>query len=264
MHPSVALRIAVTGLSALALAACGSSSSPSGSSTTTGSGTGVTGAITVFAASSLKEAFTTIGQQFEAANPGSKVTFNFGPSSTLATQITQAAPADVFAAASTKTMDTVVSGGAATGPQTFATNTMELATPTNPTTPVTSLADLAKPGVKVAVCQKDVPCGVAANTLFTQNNLTVTPVSQEVDVKAVLSKVELGEVDAGVVYVTDVLAAGSKVKGITIPADVNASTSYPIAALTASKNPDLAKAFVDYVLSPDGATALTDAGFEKP
>jgi len=264
MHPSVALRIAVTGLLALALAACGSSSSPSGSSTTTGSGTGVTGAITVFAASSLKEAFTTIGQQFEAANPGSKVTFNFGPSSTLATQITQAAPADVFAAASTKTMDTVVSGGAATGPQTFATNTMELATPTNPTTPVTSLADLAKPGVKVAVCQKDVPCGVAANTLFTQNNLTVTPVSQEVDVKAVLSKVELGEVDAGVVYVTDVKAAGDKVDGVPIAADQNVTTKYPIAAISASKQSATAAAFVAYVLSSAGQQVLSAAGFASP
>jgi len=264
MHPSVALRIAVTGLLALALAACGSSSSPSGSSTTTGSGTGVTGAITVFAASSLKEAFTTIGQQFEAANPGSKVTFNFGPSSTLATQITQAAPADVFAAASTKTMDTVVSGGAATGPQTFATNTMEITTPTNPTTPVTSLADLAKPGVKVAVCQKDVPCGVAANTLFTQNNLTVTPVSQEVDVKAVLSKVELGEVDAGVVYVTDVKAAGDKVDGVPIAADQNVTTKYPIAAISASKQSATAAAFVAYVLSSAGQQVLSAAGFASP
>jgi molybdate transport system substrate-binding protein len=266
MYPSPALRIAAAGLSALALAACGASTSSTGSPTPTASGgtPGVTGAITVFAASSLKEAFTTIGQQFEAANPGSKVTFNFGPSSTLATQITQAAPADVFAAASTKTMDTVVNSGAATGPQTFATNTMEIATPTNPTAPVTSLADLAKPGVKVAVCQKEVPCGVAADKLFTQNNLTVTPVSQEVDVKAVLSKVELGEVDAGIVYVTDVKAAGDKVVGVTIPGDQNVTTKYPIAAISASKESATSAAFVAYVLSPVGQQVLAAAGFASP
>jgi molybdate transport system substrate-binding protein len=161
-------------------------------------------------------------------------------------------------------MDTVVNGGAATGPQTFATNTMEIATPTNPTTPVTSLADLAKPGVKVAVCQKDVPCGVAANTLFTQNSLTVTPVSQEVDVKAVLSKVELGEVDAGVVYVTDVKAAADKVLGVPIPADQNVTTKYPIAAIIASKQSATAAAFVAYVLSSAGQQVLSAAGFASP
>ena len=256
-------------VAALALTACGSStgattSSSSPTSSGSSASSGATGAITVFAASSLKESFTAIGTAFGAANPGTKVGFNFGASSTLATQITQKAPADVFASASQKTMDTVTTAGAASGPTVFAVNTMEIATPASPTVPVTSLADLAKPGVKVVICQKDVPCGAAAAKLFTQNNLTVTPVSEEVDVKAVLSKVVLGEADAGIVYVTDVLAAGAKVKGITIPADVNASTTYPIAALSASKSPDLAKAFVDEVRSADGATALTGAGFEKP
>ena len=259
------LRVSAVGVTALLLAACGSSSTPSGTTSPTGSSTsGASGAITVFAAASLKEAFTTIGQQFEAANPGAKVTFNFGASSTLATQITQGAPADVFAAASTKTMDTVVSGGAASGAQTFATNTMEIATPTTPTVPVTSLADLANPGVKVAVCQKDVPCGVAADKLFSQNNLTVTPVSQEVDVKAVLSKVELGEVDAGIVYVTDVKAAGDKVVGVTVPTDQNVITTYPIVAIKASAQAATASAFVAYVLSSAGQQVLSAAGFASP
>jgi molybdate transport system substrate-binding protein len=264
MRTSRVLRLTAVAVSAMMLAACGSSSTSGTSSSPSSSGASgaaTSGAITVFAASSLKEAFTTIGQQFEAADPGAKVTFNFGPSSTLATQITQGAPADVFAAASTKTMDTVVSGGAASGPQTFATNTMQIATPPKPTVPVTSLADLAKPGVKVAVCQKDVPCGVAADKLFTQNNLTVTPVSQEVDVKAVLAKVALGEVDAGVVYVTDVKAAGDKVVGVTIPSDQNVTTKYPIVAIKASAQASTAAAFVAYVLSPAGQQVLAAAGF---
>ena len=247
-------------LSALVLAACGSSSS----TTPSASSTAPTGSITVFAAASLKEAFTTIGKDFQAANPGAKVAFNFGASSTLATQITEKAPADVFASASTKTMDTVVQAGAASAPTTFATNTMQIATPTQPTTPVTSLADLAKPGVKVAVCQKDVPCGAAADKLFTQNKLTVTPTSEEVDVKAVLSKVQLGEVDAGIVYVTDVKAAGDTVVGVEIPTDQNVTTDYPIAAITSSTNATTAAAFVAYVLSPAGQKVLSEAGFSGP
>ena len=199
-----------------------------------------------------------------AAHPGTTVTFSFGASSTLATQITQKAPADVFASASQKTMDTVTSAGAATGDKVFAVNTMEIATPTKATTPVTGLADLAKPGVKVAVCQKDVPCGAAAVKLFDQNKLTVTPVSEEVDVKSVLSKVVLGEVDAGIVYVTDVKAAKDTVVGIEIPAEQNVTTTYPIAPITASTNAELAQGFVDYVLSADGQKVLTAAGFASP
>jgi len=247
---------------ALVLAACGSSSTTATSSSS--STTTLSGSITVFAASSLKESFTTLGTQFEAAHPGTTVTFNFGASSTLATQITQKAPADVFAAASQKTMDTVTAAGAATGDKVFAVNTMEIATPAKPSTPVAGLADLAKPGVKVAVCQKDVPCGAAAVKLFDLNKLTVTPVSEEVDVKSVLSKVVLGEVDAGIVYVTDVKAAKEKVVGVEIPAAQNVTTKYPIAPITASTNSDLARAFIDYVLSSEGQSVLTAAGFASP
>ena len=255
----------VAALAALALTACGGSASSSVTSSAVSSlPDTAAGSITVFAASSLKEAFTQIGKDYEAAHPGAKVTFNFGASSTLATQITQKAPADVFASASQKTMDTVTAAGAATGDKVFAVNTIEIATPPNPTTPVTSLADLAKPGVKVVICQKDVPCGVAAAKLFTQNNLTVTPVSEEVDVKAVLSKVVLGEADAGIVYVTDVKAAGAKVAGVVIPKDQNVTTTYPIAPIASSTNAVTAKAFVDFVLSPAGQTVLAAAGFTSP
>jgi len=218
----------------------------------------------VFAAASLKEAFTKIGTQFEAAHPGTKVVFNFGPSSGLATQINQGAPADVYASASTKTMSQVVDSGQATSPSDFASNVMEIAVPVKNPAGITALSDLARSGVKVALCQAAVPCGATAAKVFTNAKLTVTPVTQEVDVKAVLTKVTLGEVDAGVVYVTDVRAAGAKVKGIEIPADVNASTKYPIATLTKAPNKATAQAFTDYVLSAEGASVLTAAGFAKP
>ena len=256
------------------LTGCGSSSSgvaassapsPSAPASSAPSPSGTaSGQITVFAAASLTGSFTQLGRQFEAAHPGTHVVLSFGASSTLATQIVQGAPADVFASASAKNLDQVVTAKAATAGKPFARNVMEIAVPPANPAQITQLSDLAEPGVKVVLCAEAVPCGSTARAVFTKAKLTVKPVSNEADVKATLSKVQLGEADAGVVYVTDVLAAGAKVKGITIPADLNASTSYPIAPLTASKNPTLAAAFVDYVLSPDGQAVLARAGFEKP
>jgi molybdate transport system substrate-binding protein len=257
------IAFAAAALTAAALlSACGSSDGDTAASA--GSSSGLTGQITVFAAASLTGSFTALGKTFEAAHPGTKVNFSFGPSSGLATQITAGSPADVFASASGKTMDTVVAAKAANTATTFAKNVMEIAVPPDNPAKITAVADLAKPGVKVALCAAEVPCGVGARAVFTNAKLSVKPVTEEVDVKATLTKVQLGEVDAGVVYVTDVLAAGDKVKGIEIPADVNASTSYPISTLTGSKNTALAQAYVDYVLSADGTQALTDAGFQKP
>jgi molybdate transport system substrate-binding protein len=254
---------ASTGATTSAAASDTAGASASGSAGSASGGT-LSGSITVLAASSLTGAFTTLGKQFEAAHPGTTVTFSFGASSALATQITQGAPADVFASASAKNMDSVVTAKAADTPTTFVKNVMEIAVPPKNPAHIAALADLAKSGVKVALCQAAVPCGATAAKVFANAKLTVKPVTQEADVKSTLAKVELGEVDAGVVYVTDVLAAKDKVTGIEIPAAVNASTSYPIATLTASKNADLAKAFVDYVLSADGASVLTAAGFAKP
>jgi len=262
----------VTVLAAVTVAGCSSSSSPSSapsasspaSSPAATSSAAATGTITVFAASSLKETFTTLGKQFEAAHPGDTVKFSFGASSTLATQITDGAPADVFASAAPKNMDTVVSAGDASNPQDFAKNTAEVAVPPSNPANVTSVNDLAKSSVKVALCQPKVPCGVVAAGVFKNAGITVKPVTLQPDVKSVLTQVELGNVDAGVVYVTDVKAAGSKVKGVTIPANLNASTLYPIAAITNSKNLSIAQAFVAYVLSPTGQQVLAAAGFEKP
>jgi molybdate transport system substrate-binding protein len=218
----------------------------------------------VFAAASLTGSFTTLGSQFEAAHPGTKVTFSFGPSSGLATQITSGAPADVFASASPKNMTQVIDAKAAAASTNFARNQMEIAVPPANPAKVAKLADLADPNVKVVLCSAAVPCGATALAVFANAGITVKPVSNEIDVKSTLTKVELGEADAGVVYVTDVLAAGDKVKGIEIPAAQNASTEYPIAPLSASENAATAKAFVDYVLSADGTSVLTAAGFEKP
>jgi molybdate transport system substrate-binding protein len=252
------------------LAGCGSDDDSNGSSVSTSPSSSapaspsVTGEINVFAAASLQEAFTMIGKQFEAANSGAKVIFNFGPSSGLATQINQGAPADVFASASQKNMDQVVDAGGASNPMTFVENQMEIATPPGNPADVTSLNDLAKSSVKVALCQPQVPCGTVAAQVFKNAGVTVMPVTLEADVKAVLTKVTLGEVDAGVVYVTDVKAAGDKVKGVEIPADVNASTPYPIAPLIKSGDSATAQAFVDYVLSDAGQQVLTAAGFAQP
>jgi molybdate transport system substrate-binding protein len=256
--------IVLVASAALALAGCGGSSEGSSSAPAASGSSRLSGSITVFAAASLTGAFTDLGKRFEAANPGTKVTFSFGPSSGLATQITNGAPADVFASASAKNMDQVVAAKDASSPVTFANNVMEIAVPPGNPAKIATVADLANSRNKVVLCAADVPCGATALKVFQNAKVTVKPVSEEVDVKSTLAKVELGEADAGVVYVTDVLAAGDKVKGIEIPADVNASTSYPIAPLTGSKNAALATAFCDYIVSADGRQVLTAAGFEKP
>lgn len=269
MRRPVLTALAVLAAAATLLTGCGSSSSGGASTTPPTSGSGaaassLSGNITVLAAASLTESFTKLGQQFEAAHPGTKVTFSFGASSTLATQITQGAPADVFASASPKNMDAVVTAKAAATSTTFAKNVPEIAVPSDNPAHIATVADLTRPGVKVALCADTVPIGALAEQVFTKAKVTVRPATIEADVKAVLTKVELGEVDAGIVYVSDVRAAGSKVKGIPIPADLNGSTRYPIATLTASENAALAQAFVDYVLSADGMAVITAAGFEKP
>jgi molybdate transport system substrate-binding protein len=263
-----AATLLTTSLIVVGLAACGSnnsgtSSAPGPSASESGS-LSLSGNITVFAAASLTESFTELGKQFESANPGTKVTFSFGASSGLAQQINSGAPADVFASASPKNMDQVVDVGGASNPKVFATNKMEIATPPNNPAQIASVNDLAKSSVKTALCQPQVPCGSVAQQVFTNAKITVKPVTLEPDVKSVLTKVQLGEVDAGMVYVTDVKAAGEKVKGVEISDDVNASTDYPIAALTKSGNAAVASAFVDLVLSPAGQGVLTAAGFQAP
>lgn len=161
-------------------------------------------------------------------------------------------------------MDQVVTAGDASNPVNFVKNVMEVAVPPSNPGHVTSVSDLAKSSVKVALCQPQVPCGATAAKVFANAKITVKPVTLQPDVKSVLTQVELGNVDAGVVYVTDVHAAGAQVKGIPIPGSVNASTEYPIAAISKSSNLAIARAFVAYVLSAAGQSVLAADEFEKP
>ncbi|MEZ0072052.1 molybdate ABC transporter substrate-binding protein [Planotetraspora sp. GP83] len=247
----------------LGAAACGS---PESTSAAPGSGSPAAQAktLTVFAAASLTGTFTDLGKTFEAAHPGTSVKFNFGSSATLAQQITQGAPADVFAAASPATMKTVTDASLAAAPTTFVRNKLQIAVPPDNPAKVDELKDLADPKVKVALCAAQVPCGAAAVKALDAAGLKVTPVTYEQDVKATLTKVELGEVDAALVYKTDVLAAAGKVTGIVFPEADKAINDYPIAALSKASAPDLAKQFVDLVLSQQGKDVLTKAGFEGP
>ena len=220
-----------------------------------------TGNITVFAASSLTESFNSIAADFQRVNPQAHVTLSFGGSSALATQIINGAPADVFASASNTNMQQVLDAKQTTNPVTFARNRLMIVTPPNNPANITSLSDLAKPSIKVAICQSQVPCGAVAKAVFANAKITVTPVTYEADAKSVLTKVLLGEVDAGLVYVTDARSAGTTVNAITIPSTLNAETTYPISLLRASANPATAKAFIDFVLSDRGAAALAAVGF---
>ncbi|MGN6782510.1 MAG: molybdate ABC transporter substrate-binding protein [Marmoricola sp.] len=227
-----------------------------------GSGSADNATLTVFAAASLTEPFTDLGKEFEAAHPGVHVQFSFGASSDLATQVEQGAPADVLATASTTTMRQA--GDQAEDVRDFATNSMEIAVPAANPGHVHRLGDLARPGVKVALCQAKVPCGVVAAEVLKSARLHVRPATEEVDVKSVLTKVALGEVDAGIVYVSDVHTGPETVRGVPIPTRLNAVTTYPITVLGGTAHQKLADAFVALVTGPDGRSALRDAGFAGP
>lgn len=223
-----------------------------------------TGSITVFAAASLTQVLTDLGKRFEATYPATSVRFSFGASSTLAQQILAGAPADIFAAASPTNMAQVTDAGAATIPKTFATNVAQIAVAPTSAGKVTSIGDLGKPGVKVALCQPQVPCGALAQAVLAKAKVAVSPVTEGLDVKGTLAYVTGGEVDAAIVYATDVRAAGARVTAVDIPAAANASTAYPIATVATSRNPVTAAAFEDFVLSATGQRALREAGFSQP
>jgi molybdate transport system substrate-binding protein len=263
--------VIATGLM-LAGAGCGSSSEPaaaaSGASTSGSVGAttpAVTGTVTVLAAASLTGTFTQIGKDFEAAHPGVRVTFSFGGSSTLAAQIDQGAPADVFASAGPTNMKQVSDAGGVDGTATtFVKNQLVIAVAKGNPLHIAALADLAKPGAKVVECAAAVPCGAAATKALAAGNVKIIPVSLETDVKSALSKVTLGEADAALVYRTDALSVPDKVDGVEFPESAQAINEYPIAALTHAANPSGAKAFVAFVESAPEITVLTDAGFQKP
>jgi molybdate transport system substrate-binding protein len=266
--------VAVTGLSALVLAGCApgsasgradASSRPPVPAASSSSGDVVSGDVVVFAAASLTEAFTRIGDRFEEAHPDARVTFSFAASSALAQQVVAGAPAGVFAAASPATMSVVTDDGGADGePQVFARNRLQIVVPAGNPGDVSGLADLADPGLAIALCAEQVPCGAAATAVLAAAGVVPAPDTLEQDVKAVLSKVVLGEVDAGLVYRTDVLAAGDDVEGIAFPEADDAVTDYPVVALDGATEPAVAHAFVAYVLSADGQQVLAEAGFDAP
>ncbi|HEY7177186.1 MAG TPA: molybdate ABC transporter substrate-binding protein [Micromonosporaceae bacterium] len=254
-------------VAAIALAGCGSSGKSNSATSTPGSGSSPTlsGTITVLAAASLTGTFNQLGQTFQAAHPGTTVKFSYGGSDTLAAQIVQGAPVDVFAAASTTTMDTVVKAGDnASAPQNFVKNQLVIAVPPGNPKHLTSLKDLTNPAIKVVVCAPTVPCGSAATKAEKAANLTIKPVSEAPDVKSALTPVQLGEADAALVYRTDAKAAGDKVQAVEFPESALAINTYPIATLKNSKNMPLAQAWVTYILSPDALAVLTAAGFQAP
>lgn len=218
--------------------------------------------LTVFAAASLTEAFTEIGDRFEAENDGVTVEFNFAASSDLAAQIIEGAPADVFASADQANMDKTVEAGAAADPSVFALNQLVIAVPEGNPDGVTGLADLA--GLDFAVCAAEVPCGTAAQTAIDAAGAELTAVTYEADVKSTLQKLLLGEVDAALVYRTDTIAAQDEVDAVEFPESGAAINVYPIVALEEAPNGDLAAEFTAFVLAEDAQAVLEAAGFQRP
>ena len=249
---------AVLTVAALVLAACGGGDDDPGGS----SGASSPSELKVFAAASLTAAFTELGRQYAAANGGDKVTFNFAGSQALATQIQQGAPADVFASADIPNLDKVKD--LVGTPENFASNRLAIVVEKGNPRGVRTLDDLASSDLKVVLAAEEVPAGKYARQLLDKAGVGVAPVSQEDNVKAVVTKVALGEADAGIVYVTDVAAGGDKVEGVDIPEDQNVTATYPIATVKASKDQEGASAFMDLVLSAEGQQVLKRYGFLPP
>ena len=272
--------LSLTLLLSIFLTACGASATPMPAPATeapTLAPTAVPAAaepktLTVFAAASLTDAFTEIGAAFDAANPGVTTTFNFAGSQALRTQIEEGAPADVFASASSKEMETLITGSFVMKdvPQVFLINKLVVILPSNNPAGLEKLEDLANPGIKVVLAAEEVPVGKYARQALDlmdasfgtgfKDKVLANVVSNEDNVKQVVAKVQLGEADAGIVYVSDV-AAAPELKSIQIPTDLNVIAKYPIAPLVKSENADLAAKFIEYVLSAVGQTVLAKWGF---
>jgi molybdate transport system substrate-binding protein len=245
-------RLVIAVLALLLISGCGSTQQPAPAKAE----------IIVFAAASLKKTFTDVGEQFKAENQSASIEFTFAGSSDLVTQLTQGAQADVFAAADTRNMDKAAQAGLLAGdPVTFASNTLTIAVaPRNPKK-IASFKDLIQQGLNVVVCAPQVPCGSATRKVEEATGLKLNPVSEESSVTDVLNKVQTGEADAGLVYVTDVAAAKGAVQGVSFPEARQASTSYPIAVLHGSTQAELAARFVQLVTGPTGQQELGAAGF---
>ena len=247
------------------LAGCGSDSKSSSTPATTGLTPTVSGTVNVFAAASLKEAFTEAAAAFEKANPGTKVVLDFGSSSSLAQSINEKAPADVFASADQANMQKVVDAGGISGsPQVFATNSLEIiVAPGNPKG-ITGVADLSKSGLIYVTAAPEVPVGKYAAQALQKAGVTVSPSSLEADVKAVVTKVTSGEADAGIVYATDVKAAGAKAQGVVIPTDTNVVATYPLGVTTEAANREGAAAWAAFITGSEGQAILATYGLGAP
>jgi molybdate transport system substrate-binding protein len=254
---------------ALVATACGSSSKSSSSSSTssppTTAASKLSGDLTVFGAASLTKAFGDLKTALGTSDPDLNLIYNFAGSQALVTQIQNGAPADVFASADEKNMQKLIDDNLVETPKTFAHNKLMIAVaPGNPKN-IKTLADTEKDGVTLVLADKSVPAGNYARQAFEKAGLPAPkPVSNELDVKSTLAKVQSGDADAAVVYVTDVKAAGDKVDGVAIPDDQNIPATYPIAVVKATKNPQAAQAFVDAVVLGQGQQALQAAGFLPP
>jgi molybdate transport system substrate-binding protein len=221
--------------------------------------------IMVFAAVPLKPAFTLLAGKFQTDNPGATVDFDFATSSQLVDKLTQGAAADIFASADSAQMDTVAKAGLTGGdPVNFASNTLVIVTAPGDPKQIHSFADLAKPGLHVAVCQSPVPCGVATQRIEDNTGVHLNATSEESAVSEVLTKVTNGEADAGLVYFTDARKAGDKVSTVKFPEAANAVNVYPIAILKHASQPALAQKFVDLVTGATGQRVLNQAGFANP
>lgn len=250
------LAILTAGMTAaLALAACGDDATSDPASG---------GSITVFAAASLSDAFTEVADRFEEANEDVSVELSFAGSSSLREQILGGAPADVFASADEADMDRLVEAGEVEPPEVFATNRLQIVVPAGNPAGVEGLDDFADPDLLIGLCAEEVPCGHLGREALGQAGVTPAPDTDEPDVRALLTKVEAGELDAGLVYVTDVVAAGDAVEGVDLPAEVDVVASYPIAATTRSEHPDAARRFIEFVLGAEGQAILERSGFERP
>lgn len=250
------------------LGACGSGSDSSSSTdapTATASPEGVSGDVVVFAAASLTEAFTEVGEAFTEANPDAKVTFNFAASSALVAQILEGAPADVYASADLGNMSKLTDAEANVGePAVFANNLSEIIVARGNPLEIAGVEDLTDPDLILVVCAPEVPCGTYATQIFDNAGIDPTPDSYEENVKSVVTKVTLGEADAGIAYATDVSAAGTAAEGVKIPDDLNVVAEYPMVATTEASNPDGAQAFIDFAMGDAGQAILAKYGFSSP
>ncbi|KAA9393901.1 molybdate ABC transporter substrate-binding protein [Kocuria coralli] len=221
--------------------------------------------LSVFAAASLTDSFEDLAGEFEEQHPGVDVELNFAGSSTLVTQLQDGAPADVFASADEANMDKAVDAGLVNGePSIFATNLLTIAVPAGNPAGITSFEDLAGEGVNVVVCEQRVPCGAATERIEEITGTTLSPVSEESAVTDVMGKVTSGQADAGVVYKTDVTAAGDAVEEVEIAQTEEAINRYPIAALESSADADLAREFIDFIQGSRGQERLAEEGFGAP